>query len=408
MPPGISGMRMGLLRRLGIGLAAIVVAAAVGWTVIGPDWRAFLSHQPYGRDVLFWDLGQRDAGFRMLDKVPFIIKSSEIQSDGDVRPLPDGDPLVLDVDIDAYLAGNRTSGLVVIQDGKVRLERDGLGFRPDGRWTSFSVAKSLTSTLVGAAIADGAIASINDPVANYIEELRGSAYDDVTVVQLLTMTSGVAWNEDYDDPDSDVAKFDTLTVEPGKSAIATYMASLGRAHPAGQVWNYSTGETNLIGVLVSRATGKPLADYLSEKIWKPYGMQQDASWLLGSDGHEISGCCIQASVRDFARFGQFILDGGATGAGQILPDGWLDSATQKQVDYGVPGEGYGYQWWTWDDGSFQADGIFGQGIFIDPARNLVIASNSSWTSALGDRDGEFEARKAFYKAVQRAIDSSTQ
>jgi CubicO group peptidase (beta-lactamase class C family) len=408
MPAGISGIRMGRLRRLGIGLAAIVVAAAVGWTVIGPDWRAFLSHQPYGRDVLFWDLGQRDAGFRMLDKVPFIIRSNEIESGGDVFPLPAGDPLVLDVDIDAYLAGNRTSGLVVIQDGKVRLERYGLGFGPDGRWTSFSVAKSLTSTLVGAAIADGAIASINDPVANYIEELRGSAYDDVTVVQLLTMTSGVAWNEDYDDPDSDVAKFDTLTVEPGKSAIATYMASLGRAHPAGQVWNYSTGETNLIGVLVSRATGKSLADYLSEKIWKPYGMQQDASWLLGSDGHEISGCCIQASVRDFARFGQFILDGGVTGAGHILPDGWLDSATQKQVGYGVPGEGYGYQWWTWDEGSFQADGIFGQGIFIDPARNLVIASNSSWTSALGDRDGEFEARKAFYKAVQRAIDSSAQ
>lgn len=399
---------MALLRRLSIGLAAIGAAAAIGWAAIGPDWRAFLSHQPYGRDVLFWDLGQRDAGFRMLDEVAFIIKSRKIESGADIHPLPAGDLLVLDLDIDAYLAGNRTSGLVVIQDGKVRLERYGLDFSPDGRWTSFSVAKSLTSTLVGAAIADGAIASINDPVADYIGELAGSAYDEVTIAQLLTMISGIAWNEDYDDPGSDVAKFDTLTAEPGKSAIATYMALLERAHPAGQVWNYSTGETNLIGVLVSCATGKPLADYLSEKIWKPYGMQQDATWLLGTDGQEISGCCIQASVRDFARFGQFILDGGVTIDGQVLPAGWLGTATQKQVGHGVPGEGYGYQWWTWDDGSFQADGIFGQGIFIDPARNLVIASNSSWTSALGDRNGEFEVRKAFYKAVQRAIDSGTQ
>jgi CubicO group peptidase (beta-lactamase class C family) len=399
---------MGFPRRLGIGLAAIFVAVAIGWTVIGPDWRSFLSHQPYGRDVLFWNLDQRDAGFRMLDRVPFIIKSSEVASSEEAHPLMAGDPLNLDLDVDAYLSENRTSGLVILQDGKVRLERYGLAFKADGRWTSFSVAKSLTSTLVGAAIADGAISDVDDPITNYIDELRGSAYDDVTVSQLLTMTSGVAWNEDYDDPDSDVAKFDTVTVEPGNSAIASYMASLGRAHPAGEVWNYSTGETNLIGVLVSRATGKPLADYLSEKIWQPYGMQQDATWLLGTDGHEISGCCIQASVRDFARFGQFILDGGMTDGVEVLPAGWLDNATRKQVGYGVPGEGYGYQWWTWDDGSFQADGIFGQGIFIDPARKLVIASNSSWTSALGDRDGEFEGRKAFYQAVQRAIDASAQ
>ena len=393
------------MRRLGIGIAALGVAGALGWGLIGPDWRAFLGHQPYGRDILFWNLDQRDAGFRMLDRVPFIIKSRPVAAGDEVHPLPEGAPLVLDMDMDAYLVANRTAGLVVVQDGAVRLERYGLRFQPDGRWTSFSVAKSLTSTLVGAAIADGAIRNIDDPVADYIEELRGSAYDGVTVAQLLTMTSGIAWNEDYDDPESDVARFDTQVVESGKIAVATYMATLPRAHPAGQVWNYSTGETNLIGVLVSRATGKPLADYLSEKVWQPYGMQQDASWLLGTDGHEISGCCIQASVRDFARFGQFILDGGMADGAPVLPDGWLADATRKQVDYGAPGEGYGYQWWTWDDGSFQADGIFGQGIFIDPARKLVIASNSSWTSALGDKDGEFDARRDFYKTVQRAIDA---
>ncbi|MEZ5984692.1 MAG: serine hydrolase [Hyphomonas sp.] len=395
---------MRLLKRVSLGLAALFVAAGIGWVLIGPEWRALLAHQPYGRDVLFWNQAQRDAGFRMIDRIPFVIESHTIAASGEVRELPEGEPLDIGIDLDAYLAANRTAGIVILQDGKVRLERYEMGFRPDGRWTSFSVAKSLTSTMVGAAVKDGAINSLNDPVSDYIDELKGSAYDGVTVEQVLTMTSGIDWNEDYDDPQSDVAQFDLQQVEPGKSALATYMAGLGRAHPAGEVWNYSTGETNLIGVLVSRATGRELAGYLSEKVWAPYGMQQDASWLLGHDGHEISGCCIQASVRDYARFGQFMLEGGKAGGQDVLPEGWIAAATVKQADIGSPGEGYGYQWWTWDDGSYQADGIFGQGIFIDPARQLVIASNASWTSALGDKGGEWQARKGFYKAVQHAID----
>lgn len=396
---------MTFLRRLGVALAALFVVLGIGWVVIGPEWRALLAHQPYGRDVLFWNQAQRDAGFRMLDRIPFVIESRPIAAGGTVRELPDGEPLVLDIDLDAYLATNRTAGLVILQDGKVRLERYEMGFRPDGRWTSFSVAKSLTSTLVGAAVKDGAIRSLNDPVSDYIEELKGSAYDGVTVQQVLTMTSGIDWNEDYDDPESDVAQFDLQAPVPGKSSLATYMATLGRAHPAGEVWNYSTGETNLIGVLVSRATGRDVASYLSDKIWKPYGMQQEATWLLGKDGHEISGCCIQAAVRDYARFGLFMLEGGKAGGEDVLPEGWIAAATVKQADYDSPGEGYGYQWWTWDDGSYQADGIFGQGIFIDPNRNLVIASNASWTSALGDKDHEWDARKEFYKTVQRALDA---
>tara|TARA_R110000787_G_scaffold93939_8_gene196393 strand:- start:14273 stop:15472 length:1200 start_codon:yes stop_codon:yes gene_type:complete len=399
---------MGLWRRLAIGIAAVGAVGLAGGASGDPVRDGEPAHKPSTADVLFWKLDQRDAGFRMLDEMSSLVEAHPVAAGGTVHPLPDGAPLVLDMDMDAYLAANRTAGLVVLQDGKVRLERYGLDFSADGRWTSFSVAKSLTSTLVGAAIKDGAIKSLNDPVVDYIEELRGSAYADVTVAQLLSMTSGIAWNEDYDDPHSDVAQFGSQRVEPGKSGVATYMAKLPRAHAPGEVWNYSTGETSLIGILVMRATGKPLVDYLSEKIWRSYGMQQDASWLLGQDGYEISGCCIQAAVRDFARFGQFILDGGAIDGQPVLPDGWLEKATQKQVSYGAPGEGYGYQWWTWDDGSFQADGIFGQGIFIDPARKLVIASNSSWTSALGDKDGEFEARKAFYKAVQKAVDAETE
>ena len=395
------------LRRIGVALAALVVVGGAGWMLIGPDWRGLLTHPPAGRDVLFWSGPQRDAAFRMMDQLPAIIESRPIKAGGEVHPLPEGAPLELagSVDLDAFMTSQNAASLVVLQDGKIRLERYGIGFTDEGRWTSFSVAKSLTSTLVGAAIRDGHIKSLGDKVTDYIPDLAGSPYDDVTVAQLLTMTSGVGWNEDYEDPASDVALFDKQEAESGKSSIVAYMRTLKRAHPPGEQWNYSTGETNLIGVLVSEATGRTLADYLTEKVWRPYGMEADASWLLGTDGREISGCCIQATTRDFARFGQFILDGAVTQEGGVVPADWLPAATAKQADIGQPGFGYGYQWWTFDDGSFQADGIFGQGIFIDPARRLVIASNANWKTALGAKDGEWEARADFYHAVQAAVDA---
>lgn len=397
------------LRGIGIVGVVAVLALGAGWALIGPDWRALIAHPPSGRAVLFWSDAQRDAAFRMMDRLPLIIESRPIQNGETTRPLPEGVPLDLGgLDIDSYLATQNAAALVILQDGKIRLERYGNDFTQKGRWTSFSVAKSLTSTLVGAAIVDGHIESLEDPVTKYMPDLAGSPYDDVTIAQLLTMTSGVAWNEDYEDPASDVALFDSAEPEPGQSSIVTYMRGLERAHPPGEVWNYSTGETNLIGVLVSEATGKTVSEYLSEKIWAPYGMEQDATWLLGSDGHEISGCCIQASTRDYARFGQFILEGAVTDAGPVVPSDWLPAATVKQADIGEPGYGYGFQWWTWDDGSFQADGIFGQGIFIDPARNLVIASNANWTTALGLRDGEWPARADFYRKVQAAIDTEAE
>ncbi|MFN4025075.1 MAG: serine hydrolase domain-containing protein [Hyphomonas sp.] len=383
----------------------VVILAGAIWWMIGPDWRALAGNPPSGRDVLFWSDAQRSAAFRMMDRLPMIIDSRPIPRGETVRPLPAGAPLDLgEFDLDAYLLSQNSAALVILHDGDIRLERYGDRFTPTGRWTSFSVAKSLTSTLVGAAIRDGYIAGLEEKVADYIPGLAGSPYDNVTIAQLLTMTSGAAWNEDYEDPASDVARFDRHEPAPGESGIVSYMRRLDRAHPPGEVWAYSTGETNLIGVLVSNATGKTVSEYLSEKIWAPYGMEQSASWLLGSDGHEISGCCIQAATRDFARFGQFILEGAVTPDGPVVPEGWLALATTRQADIGEAGYGYGFQWWTWDDGSFMADGIFGQGIFIDPARRLVIASNANWTSALGLRGGEWPARDAFYREVQAAVD----
>jgi CubicO group peptidase (beta-lactamase class C family) len=385
-----------------LALALAVVGGGV-WLSMDKDMRALASDLPTNRDVLFWTIPQRDAAFRALDRMPLLAKANIIAAGEQVFPLPKGAPLALD-GVDAFMQAQRSAALVIVHDGKLRLERYGLGFSGDGRWTSFSVAKSLTSTLVGAAIADGKIKSIEDKVTDYIPEMKGSAYDDVTIRQLLTMSSGVRWNEDYTDPKADVARFNEHQAEPGVDVTASYMRKLPRAVPPGSRWLYNTGETNLIGVLVSKAVGKSVSEYLSEKIWAPFGMEQDASWLLGTTGHEVSGCCMQAATRDMARFGQFMLGGGMVDGKAILPASWIAAATTKQADIGAPGRGYGYQWWTYDDGTYAAMGIFGQGIFIDPKRKLVIASNANWPTAT-DEKGVGAAREAFYRRVQAALDA---
>ncbi|MEP2989293.1 MAG: serine hydrolase [Parasphingorhabdus sp.] len=360
---------------------------------------------PTDNNILFWTDDQRDKAFRMMDT---LVPSNTIAAGDSPQTIETGTalPKTFEVDgvqlsIDDYMENQRMAGLVIMQDGKIRMEEYRRDFAVDDRWTSFSVAKSLVSTMVGAAIKDGLIKSIDDPLTDYIPELEGSGYDGVTVKQLLTMTSGVKWNEDYADPKSDVALFNNTKPEGDMDPVIVYMKTLESEAEPGTRWQYNTGETNLIGVLVAKATGKTISEYLSEKVWKPYGMSQDGEWLLNEGGKEISGCCISATVRDYALFGNFALNDGKIDGTSIVPEGWFANAGTKQEDIGDPGRGYGYQWWTFDDGSFAAQGIFGQGIFIDPASNLVVASNGNWPSATPAEQGA--QRIAFFNAVKAYV-----
>jgi CubicO group peptidase (beta-lactamase class C family) len=382
-------------------LSAMLVVAPAG-AQQAQDTGAPAVELPADNNVLFWTVPQRDLAFRLFDSVS---PAAPISPGVAPMPLNAGTPLGGDAAaLDAYFADQRLAGLIVLQDGAVRYERYGLGFNAEGRWTSFSVAKSFTSTLVGAAIRDGHIASLSDPVTRYIPELVGSGYDGVTVAQLLAMSSGVRWNEDYTDPNSDVALFNMQQPEGGLDPVTAYMRRLPRAHEPGTRWNYNTGETNLIGVLVERATGRSLNDYLAEKVWQTVGMEAEATWILNAGGQEISGCCLQMRLRDYARFGQFVLNDGVTANGQrIVPEGWFAAAGTKQAEIGRPGFGYGYQWWTYDDGTFAAQGIFGQGIFIDPARKLVIVGVGNWPTATDQRRAML--RIGFYRAVQAHVDA---
>lgn len=344
--------------------------------------------------VLFWSQEQRDANFPAMEK---LFPGTTAKPARKPHPLPVGAPLAL-AGADAFIAANNTAGLIVVQDGKVRLERYARGYSAKGRWTSFSVAKSLTSTLVGAAVKDGYIKSLDDPVTRYIPDLSGSAYDGVTVRQVLTMTSGVKWNEDYTDPKSDVARMYQIDVPAGQDPTVAYLRTLTREAEPGTKWVYKTGETNLIGVLVTRATGKSLTRYAEEKIWKPFGMEAELFWMIDTGGNNIGGCCLSASLRDYARIGQFVMEGGKG----VVPDGWFADATKAWSP--LPGgRGYGYQWWINADGSYQAQGIFGQLIHIDPTRKLVVAMSSAWPAATGQQFSI--ARNAMLDEIKAQIDA---
>jgi CubicO group peptidase (beta-lactamase class C family) len=334
------------------------------------------------RPTSTWSQADREIGFAHWDS---IWPSRAVPRGSHVHPLPIGVPLAAFAPggesaawLDAYVAEQHVAGLLVLQDGRIRLERYGLGYDSTKRWTSQSVSKSITSTLVGAALKDGYIRSLDDPVSRYVAGLRGSAYDSVTIRQLLTMTSGVRWTEVYTDTTTDTWRFYSEVAPPGMTRTVSYLRKLPREAPPGARWSYSTGETHLLGVLVSEATKKPLAQYLSEKIWAPYGMEHDAAWEIDPTNSEMAGCCLHVALRDYARFGQFILDGAKIDGRSIVPDGYLEAATSTQVETSIPGRGYGYQWWTSPSGRFAAIGIYGQMIDVDPKRRIVIVTSSAW------------------------------
>jgi CubicO group peptidase (beta-lactamase class C family) len=355
-----------------------------------------------GAEVLFWSQEQRDRNFRSMET---LFPANRVKAGGKPHPLPQGESIEAALGgaaaVDKLMAPMNTAGLLVLQDGRIRLERYARGHSATQRYTSFSVAKSLTSTLVGAAVRDGSIKSLDDPVTRYIPELAGSGYDGVTVRQVLTMTSGVKWNEDYTDPASDVARMFSEPVKAGQDVTVSYLRKLPREAPPGTKWSYKTGETNLIGVLVRRATGKPLSRYLSEKIWRPFGMEADALWQTDEGGQEIGGCCLSMTLRDYGRVGEFILGGGRAGGRDVVPAGYLADATRTQAEIGAPGRGYGYQWWIGPAGTFSAVGIFGQMIHIDPKRKLVIVTSSAGPQATSREMSA--ARTALVLAVTAAV-----
>jgi CubicO group peptidase (beta-lactamase class C family) len=353
---------------------------------------------PGGAAILTWTPEQQAWGYRNMEKIAPVRVFKRGKT---VHPLPVAaqiDATFQSADktynTESYMREFRASGVLVIKDGKIVLERYGLGRSPKDRWTSFSVAKSLTSTLIGAALKDGKIKSLDDAVTVYIPELKGSAYEGVSVRQLITMTSGVKWNESYTDPNSDVARVGLSILEPGVNPVVSYMRRLRREAAPGAKFVYKTGETDLAGILLSNAVGEPLAQYLSEKIWQPYGMEQDGIWVEDVAGHERGGCCVSMTLRDYGRVGQFMLDHGKAAGHDVVPAGWTEDATAQHVT----NPPYGYFWWI-IPGGYEAEGIFGQTLSVFPQDHLVVVINSAWPAAWSE---EINAVRMKYLTALRA------
>ena len=352
---------------------------------------------------LFWEPEQQVAGYRNIDQ---IFPTRTIHAGGEspfpLRPAPrDLSHVTYEVDgetytLDDYVEDRRIAGLLVVKGGEILLERYGLGNDEHSRWVSFSIAKSVVSMLIGAAVRDGYIESVDEPITRYLPRLAGGGYDGISIKHVLQMASGTEWNEDYADPDSDVNSRLRLG---GVLGLLTYMQALETAAPPGEQFNYNTGETNLAGALLRAAIGNNLATYLEAKIWQPFGMESDATWQLHEPaGGELGGCCISATLRDYARIGLFAMRGGTLPDGtQVLAEDWMtESTTPSQGS-----EGYGYLWWLRGGGTYAGIGIFGQLLWVDPNEEVVIVTHSAWPTAVGRELGAH--RWAFVEALAEAV-----
>lgn len=350
----------------------------------------------------------------VLSHIDQLVPSATIKKGNKVRPfkkssltLPGLQIKQGDVSYDLYdfLALNRIAGLMILKDGNVVTEQYNLGIDDQTRWLSASMIKSLTSTLVGVAIKDGHIKDVQDDVVTYLPELKGSGYDGVTIEQILQMRSGVQWDETYNDADSDRRQVLEMQYRQTPGEFLEFMATLKRAHEPGTHYNYSTGETYLVGALLEAAVGEPLQDYLSHRLWQPLGMEQDGRWwLLSPEGPITAGGGYAATLRDYARLAQFYADGGVLDGEPLVPDDWFKHATTSAT----PDQGYGYQWWTYDKdsddpahhGAFSARGVYGQAMYIHPETNTTIVVLGAQSKTAGRMVVDYDA---FYLAVVNAL-----
>ena len=337
---------------------------------------------------LFMSQAERRIAFAHFD---VLFPTRVIRNSGEASPLPPAQVDLSsvrftanekDMTVGELLDSEQMMGLLVVQDGKVLMEHYAADHGADVPWVTFSVTKSVTSLLIGAAIHDGYIDSVADPIVKYLPRLAGSEYGESRVQDILQMASGIAWNEDYEDPESDVARAAALN----GVALTDYLVQLPRVAPPGTRFNYNTAESNLLGEVLRSAIGMNAAPYLSQKIWQPMGMESDANWLLSlPEDRETGGCCISATLRDYARLGLFALADGVLPDGtRILPEGWMAASTTPSEGY----VGYGYKWWLDADGRYGAYGIFGQTIAVDPKAKLVIAVHSNAQAADGSVYGQ--------------------
>lgn len=306
--------------------------------------------------------------------------------------------------IDEYLARNPATGLLIAQGDTIHVERYQYGRTDAHRLTSFSMAKTVTALLVGLAIADGAIASIDDPAELYVPGLKDSEYGRTPIRHLLTMSSGVRFDEDYSGRD-DVSRMVAAMIFPqaqgGPAAVRQFNQ---RIAPPGQRWSYASAETQVLGLVLRAAIKRPVTEYLSARIWQPIGAESEASWVVDGSGQEATFAYFNAALRDYARLGMLMANGGRVGDHQVIPEAWLREMTRAHFSSTQTGRWFGYGFQTWifpdNDGSFALLGVRGQAIYVDPARRLVMVHTAVRPQA---RDPGGAETTALWRGVKAAF-----
>ncbi len=313
----------------------------------------------------------------------------------------------------ALLEETHTSALLVIQDGKIRYENYWLTGGEDVNWMSFSAGKSFVSALIGIAIDDGLIESVETPITRYVPELLGSAYDGVRIKDVLQMSSGARWNEDYSDPNSDIMRYGRIWAGSGSGSFDAFTATLVREREPGTYNYYNSTDTQALGMLVQRATGMTLSAYTQQELWHPLGMEHDAYWITDKVGMEMAAGGMQVVARDYAKLGQLYLQQGQWQGQQIVSAEWVadsllaDSAHLQADAHPEYPLGYGYQWWlpVSAEGEFAALGVYNQVVYVNPAKNLVIVKLSANPSyGLTNEDASYREFETF--EFMRAIGAS--
>ena len=307
--------------------------------------------------------------------------------------------------LDDFLARQRITGLLLIKDGEVLLERYQYDRTPAHRFVSHSMAKSIVSIAVGMALAEGKIASLDDAVSKYAPKLAGSPYGETSIRNLLRMSSGVPFNEVYDGKD-DLTRFSILRRSQG--SIVALRSFGGREVEQGKRFHYASSETVVLAVLLRAVTGTTLSEYLTERLWQPMGAEADATWVRSSDGLEIGSGSFNAILRDYGRLGVLLANDGAVGARQVVPKEYLLEATDwhRQPDAFAPKRatpyfGYGYQFWTFpgEKRRFALLGVYGQSIFVDPELKLVMVITAVAKNARVGKESFAMERNAVWRAL---------
>jgi CubicO group peptidase (beta-lactamase class C family) len=318
---------------------------------------------------------------------------------------------------EAFFADTDTAALLVLKDGAVRLERYALTGGPDVPWISMSVAKSFISALVGIAVSEGHIRSLEEAISDYVPVHPGSAYDGVSIRNVLQMSSGARWNEDYSDPESDVHRLGAAMV--GAITHAEFVAGMVRESTPGTVCRYNSGDTQALGELLVHATGRSITDYMQEKLYEPLGMVDPGYWMVDGVGMEMAYAGLNLTARDFAKLGELYRNDGRWQGRQVVPQAWVRASIVADAPHLAVGQpilsdhtlplGYGFQWWLPEgpEGAFSGIGVYNQFVYVDPSRGMTLvklSANRAYGTTMDEATNREMENIAFLRAIARQFD----